>query len=202
MALCVHCSYPGADIFFSCSSRCLYHARCLDLVAVQRSCLTAPVAAGANGSSCHVRMCLNCKSGATSLEVIPLALDSIKIGRSQESCASTMGKRPFQSDSAQSSEGYDLNTPRTGRWVPSEIAFRDALLSHFISGALPLRDDCKLLDFLSDILKSKQSRLTKKMKHANLSVQHYCYLSGYLPKYHAAELGRLEKEFVDSLPGK
>lgn len=196
MALCVHCCHPGADVVFACSNQCSYHARCLDLISLQQTCL----ATGASGSSCLIKSCLNCRSEAASLEIIPLALDTIKIGKKEDNLSSGAGKRPFQASSLQPSQGYDLHTPRTGRWVPSEITFRDALLTHFTTGSLPLRDQYKLLDFLSDILKSKQSRLTKKMKHANLSVQHYCYLTGYLPKQQAVELSRLEQEFVSSLP--
>ena len=200
MGLCVHCSYSGADVVFSCPNKCSYHARCLDLFSVQRSCLTIPAAAEAGGSSCHnIKACLNCNSEANSLEIIPLALHTIKIGRSEDNFASA-GKRPYHADSLHSNHGYDPNTPRTGRWVPSEIIFRDTLLSYFTSGSLPLREEYKLLDFLSDILKSKQSRLTKKMKHANLSVQHYCHRSGFLVKHQAVELSRLEHEFICSLP--
>ncbi|KAL3784957.1 hypothetical protein ACHAWO_011249 [Cyclotella atomus] len=197
---CVHCCYPGVDVVFSCSNQCSYHARCLDLVSVQQICLTVSMATEAGGGSCKLNTCLNCRSPASTLEILPLALDTIKIGRSEDGSSSSVGKRSFQASSLQSSQGYDLNTPRTGRWVPSEITFRDALLSHFTTGSLPLRDEYKLLDFLSDILKSKQSRLTKKMKHANLSVQHYCYLSGFLPKHQAAELSKMEHDFVCSLP--
>ena len=200
MGLCVHCGYSGADVIFSCPNKCSYHARCLDLFSVQQNCLTIPAGTQVSASSCHIKVCLNCNSQANSLEIIPLALDSIKIGRSQDNFAISAGKRSYLSDSLQSEHGYDLNTPRTGRWVPAEIVFRDTLLSHFTSGSLPLREEYKLIDFLSDILKSKQSRLTKKMKHANLSVQHYCFRSGFLSRHLAVELSRMEHEFICSLP--
>lgn len=196
---CVHCCYPRSDVVFGCPSQCAYHARCLDLASVQQNCLNVPSMAAELGiNTSNIKTCLHCKSEATSLEILPLAIDSIKIGRSESFVG--IGKRSFYDDSLQPSQGYDLNTPRTGRWVPSEISFRDALITHFTSGSLPLRDEYKLLDFLSDILKSKQSRLTKKMKHANLSVQHYCYSDGYLPQHQAVELSRLEEEFIGSLP--
>lgn len=195
-ACCVHCGFTGVDVIFSCTNRCSYHARCLDLISLQQNCL----ASEAGSNNCILKSCLNCGYEANTLGIIPLALETIKIGRSEDSSSGSAGKRSFQASSLQTSQGYDLNTPRTGRWGPSEIIFRDTLLSHFAAGSLPLRDEYKLLDFLSDILKSKQSRLTKKMKHANLSVQHYCYRSGFLSKEQAFELSKLEKEFIASLP--
>mmetsp|Transcript_16324 Transcript_16324/g.35278 ORF Transcript_16324/g.35278 Transcript_16324/m.35278 type:complete len:1158 (+) Transcript_16324:148-3621(+) len=82
--------------------------------------------------------------------------------------------------SASSSTCYDPTTPRTGRWTDEELAFRDAIISHFINGSLPLSNGLKLNDFLSNMLKSKQSRLTKKMKHAKLSTKYFRIQSGHL----------------------
>ncbi len=79
-----------------------------------------------------------------------------------------------------SSEFYDPSIPRTGRWTDEELAFRDALITHFDQGALPLSNGTKLNDFLSSMLKSKQSRLTKRMKHAKLSSKFFRIQSGYL----------------------
>ncbi|KAL7519546.1 hypothetical protein ACHAWX_004303 [Stephanocyclus meneghinianus] len=203
--LCVHCSYDGSDIFFTCPNRCSYHARCLDLASVQQHCLIPSNDSSADEGNTVMRVntCLNCRLEATKLEMLPLPLDTVIIGGSSSSqggyCG--IGKRPHPTES-DSNQGYDLNTPRTGRWAPTEIKFRDALISHFLSGSLPLRIDYKLLDFLSDILKSKQSRLTKKMKHANLSMQRYCCVSGFLFKQDAVELSRLEQEFTCSLPNQ
>ena len=61
---------------------------------------------------------------------------------------------------------YDPNLPRTGRWTAEEIEFRDALIGHFLDGNLPLGNGLKLSDFMPGLLKSKQSRLAKKMKNA------------------------------------
>ncbi|KAL3791761.1 hypothetical protein HJC23_007528 [Cyclotella cryptica] len=151
----------------------------------------------------RIQTCLNCRLEAAKLEMLPLPLDTITIAVSSGNGGGHggIGKRPLPTES-NSNQGYDLHTPRTGRWAPAEISFRDALVSHFLAGSLPLRNDYKLLDFLSDILKSKQSRLTKKMKHANLSMQHYSYASGYLFKQDAVELSRLEQEFICSLPNQ
>lgn len=96
---------------------------------------------------------------------------------------------------------YDPSQPRTGRWTDEESLFRDALIAHFLEGSLPLMNGLKLNDFVPTMLKSKQSRLAKKMKHARLSTKLYHPVSGCIISVDAArELGRLELEFVNSIP--
>lgn len=63
----------------------------------------------------------------------------------------------------------DSSGCRTGRWTTEEIDFCDKLIALFKDGKLPLVQGTKLNDFLASMLKSKQSRLTKKMKNAKLS---------------------------------
>ena len=97
---------------------------------------------------------------------------------------------------------YDPTQPRTGRWTDEEIIFRDTLISHFLSGSLPLANGLKLNDFLPVMLKSKQSRLAKKMKHAKLSTKYFYPQTGCvgMTKGVAEELSRLEVEFVAGIP--
>jgi hypothetical protein len=45
---------------------------------------------------------------------------------------------PVSSYSQSSSQCYDPTIPRTGRWTDEELSFRDALISHFLEGSLPL----------------------------------------------------------------
>jgi hypothetical protein len=66
---------------------------------------------------------------------------------------------------------------RTGRWTTEETAYCDKLIELFEGGFLPLPDGTKLNDFLASMLKSKQSRLTKKMKNARLSANVWVYSS-------------------------
>lgn len=73
-----------------------------------------------------------------------------------------------------------LSEKRTGRWTPEEMAYCDKLISKFESGELPLVDGIKLNDFLANMLKSKQSRLTKKMKNAKLSTKTFERGAGHL----------------------
>jgi hypothetical protein len=89
---------------------------------------------------------------------------------------------------------------RTGRWTPEETAYCDKLIELFEGGFLPLPDDTKLNDFLSNMLKSKQSRLTKKMKNARLSARAYKRTFGYILRDDdAKEFSRLETDFFASI---
>jgi hypothetical protein len=108
---------------------------------------------------------------------------------------------------------YDPNFPRTGRWTNEEIAFRDALVALFLAGNLPLTNGLKLNDFLHTMLKSKQSRLAKKMKNAKLSTKYFFPKTGFvddkpndgqLPtattkSYTAEEFSTLEMKFIASI---
>ena len=69
---------------------------------------------------------------------------------------------------------------RTGRWTNEEMAFCDKLIYLFKEGQLPLAAGVKLNDFLASMVKSKQSRLTKKMKNAKLSSNTYAPSSGHI----------------------
>ena len=95
------------------------------------------------------------------------------------------------------SKCYDPSIPRTGRWTDEELAFRDTIIGHFLDGSLPLSNGLKLNDFLSSILKSKQSRLTKKMKHAKLSTKYFRLKDGFIRDIaRAKEFSEQEFSFV------
>ena len=96
-----------------------------------------------------------------------------------------------------SSESTDL---RTGRWTNEETAYCDKLIQLFEEGKLPMPDGVKLNDFLSSMLKSKQSRLTKKMKNARLSARQYKRIIGFIADdAEAQEFSKLETEFFASI---
>lgn len=89
---------------------------------------------------------------------------------------------------------------RTGRWTPEETDYCDKLIELFEGGFLPLPNGTKLNDFLSSMLKSKQSRLTKKMKNARLSTRAYTRTLGYILRDEdAKEFSRLETNFFASI---
>ena len=89
---------------------------------------------------------------------------------------------------------------RTGRWSAEETHYCDTLVSKFMAGRLPLPDGIKLNEFLSSMLKSKQSRLTKKMKNAKLSSKTFRRTTGYLTsELEAREYSEAEDAFFHSL---
>lgn len=89
---------------------------------------------------------------------------------------------------------------RTGRWTSEETAYCDKLIQKFMGGRLPLPEGIKLNEFLSNMLKSKQSRLTKKMKNAKLSSKTFKRTSGYLTDVmEAREFSEYEDAFFHSL---
>jgi hypothetical protein len=89
---------------------------------------------------------------------------------------------------------------RTGRWTLEELAYCDKLIAKFQAGQLPINDGIKLNEFLGSMLKSKQSRLTKKMKNAKLSTKTYERGTGHLPSGNEArEFSELEDSFFHSI---
>ena len=89
---------------------------------------------------------------------------------------------------------------RTGRWTVEETHYCDTLVAKFMAGRLPLPDGIKLNEFLSNMLKSKQSRLTKKMKNAKLSSKTFRRTTGYLTsEIEAREYSEAEDAFFHSL---
>ena len=69
-----------------------------------------------------------------------------------------------------------------------------------MAGRLPLPEGIKLNEFLSNMLKSKQSRLTKKMKNAKLSSKTFKRTTGYLTDaIEGSEFSESENAFFNSL---
>lgn len=116
------------------------------------------------------------------------------------SSATITGDTAAGSTTASSSSSSDVSDLRTGRWTIEETEYCDSLISAFEKGMLPLPDGVKLNDFLSSMLKSKQSRLTKKMKNARLSARQYRLDIGHIPERELArDLSRKETEFFASI---
>jgi hypothetical protein len=89
---------------------------------------------------------------------------------------------------------------RTGRWTNEETAYSDKLISYFKDGHFPLPNGFKLNEFLASMLKSKQSRLTKKMKHAKLSSNTYFVTCGYISETDKCiDFSLLEDNFLNSI---
>jgi hypothetical protein len=95
--------------------------------------------------------------------------------------------------------GTNFSDRRTGRWTNEEMALCDKLIAKFVSGELNVADGVKLNEFLGSMLKSKQSRLTKKMKNAKLSSKTFQITSGCLQPAEAREFSEIEEAFFRSI---
>lgn len=97
-------------------------------------------------------------------------------------------------------QGGDTSDLRTGRWTVEETEYCDKLISAYERGELPISEGVKLNDFLATMLKSKQSRLTKKMKNAKLSAKTYKPEAGYVTDdTDAKAFSQLEVSFYESI---
>ncbi|KAL3909752.1 MAG: hypothetical protein SGILL_007961 [Bacillariaceae sp.] len=98
------------------------------------------------------------------------------------------------------SNGVYVSERRTGRWTTEEMAYCDKLIAKFESGELPISAGIKLNEFLGSMLKSKQSRLTKKMKNAKLSSRTFQRNAGGVTSdAEAREFSELEDLFFQSI---
>jgi hypothetical protein len=97
-------------------------------------------------------------------------------------------------------EPESANGLRSGRWTEEETYYCDKLIELFERGQLPIPNGIKLNDFLSGMLKSKQSRLTKKMKNARLSARMYKREDkNILTADVAIEVSKSEVDFFESI---
>lgn len=104
---------------------------------------------------------------------------------------------PSNTAGDEAGDGSDL---RTGRWTTEETLYCDKLIDKYEKGELPVSEGIKLNDFLANMLKSKQSRLTKKMKNAKLSAKTYKYATGFIiDDAEAEEFSQLEVGFYESI---
>ena len=140
-----------------------------------------------------------------------------ELDEAKKSCAGDSGKhvkKKAKMDHPSDSSGNTMNGEngngnsstapsgelRTGRWTPEETAHCDLLIHHFTSGRLPLSDGLKLNEFLANMLRSKQSRLTKKMKNAKLSSKTFRRTLGFLGEdSEARSFSEVEASFFQSI---
>jgi len=120
-------------------------------------------------------------------------------GNDSTSSEATTGRPPSPPPPTQS-EGTVSTDLRSGRWTNEESAYCDNLIRKFMDGRLPLPDGVKLNEFLSNMLRSKQSRLTKKMKNAKLSSKTFKRTIGCLADGdEAREFSEYEDGFFHSI---
>lgn len=129
-------------------------------------------------------------------ELMLLAMSFREIDDAQH--ASVPNKKSRKRKADNSSE-TTANDPRTGRWTNEETMLCDKLMHHFNLGELPVADSVKLNEFLGGMLKSKQSRLTKKMKNAKLSTKLFRRSTGCLSRISAREFSEVEERFFASI---
>ncbi|KAL7486073.1 hypothetical protein ACHAW6_011676 [Cyclotella cf. meneghiniana] len=175
--VCIRCHHPNPDIVLP-SCHCTLHARCTPV----------PIRACPNPHHGHIPLHPGCP-----LELLPMdftELDEAKKISSGKKGKERAKKKPKleaddrsdsidATDSTNNASGLSSDL-RTGRWTLEETAHCDNLIHQFMTGRLPLPDGLKLNEFLANMLKSKQSRLTKKMKNAKLSSKTFKRTVGFL----------------------
>ena len=120
---------------------------------------------------------------------------------SSDGPAPKVTKVSFDQDAAEgaSKDGSSVQR-RTGRWTNEEVAFCDKLMEKFRMGQLPVVEKVKMNELLGNMLLSKQSRLTKKMKNAKLSSQTYQRSTGFIADHAEARLfSQLEESFFKAI---
>ena len=164
-------------------------------------CLQRCVALSPNGP---LASCPQCDRPTNGLVLFPMSFREIdEAKKTMAALASTgrRGRKRKSTDSASSDDkGAYVAERRTGRWTTEEMSYCDKLIDKFQSGQLPIVTGIKLNDFLGNMLKSKQSRLTKKMKNAKLSSKTFERTSGYLTDVNEArEFSESEDSFFHSV---
>jgi len=187
---CNRCGYGGCDVRMG-SCGCTMHARCVVLPP--------------NGS---LAACPCCSRPTSGMALFPMSFREIDDARKNNAnLPPTRGKgrkrkgAPGEAGVGElDSNGVYVSERRTGRWTTEEMAYCDKLIAKFESGELPISKGIKLNEFLGNMLKSKQSRLTKKMKNAKLSSRTFQReAGGILDNNEAREFSELEDLFFQSI---
>mmetsp|Transcript_55786 Transcript_55786/g.64420 ORF Transcript_55786/g.64420 Transcript_55786/m.64420 type:complete len:791 (+) Transcript_55786:97-2469(+) len=194
---CRRCHHGGCDVKVQ-DCGCLFHARCMKITGNQTL------------TSCPV-----CHSPVHSLYLMPMdfsEIDQARIAAANMAPSSKRGKKRKNATIARlnpsnslgsngaDDQGGDGSDLRTGRWTAEETAYCDKLISAYELGELPISEGLKLNDFLATMLKSKQSRLTKKMKNAKLSAKTYKPGTWYVSNDEdAKKFSQLEVAFYESI---
>jgi hypothetical protein len=156
-----------------------------------------------------LKVCSCCTRPSSGLALFPMSFRDIDEARknNQNLANANRGKNnrkrkgaPGQISDIDPVNGVYVSDRRTGRWTTEEMAYCDKLIAKFESGELPISSGLKLNEFLGNMLKSKQSRLTKKMKNAKLSSRTFQRLaSGVLDNNEVREFSELEDLFFQSI---
>eukprot|EP00537_Pseudo-nitzschia_pungens_P002866 CAMPEP_0172367172 /NCGR_PEP_ID=MMETSP1060-20121228/19420_1 /TAXON_ID=37318 /ORGANISM="Pseudo-nitzschia pungens, Strain cf. cingulata" /LENGTH=714 /DNA_ID=CAMNT_0013091311 /DNA_START=142 /DNA_END=2286 /DNA_ORIENTATION=- len=189
-ARCARCGYGGCDVRFQ-GCGCAMHARCMVL-----------------SQDSPLKVCSSCGRAVSGLALFPMSFREIDEARknSRSLANANRGKNrkrkgaPGQISDIDTVNGVYVSDRRTGRWTTEEMAYCDKLIAKFESGELPISSGLKLNEFLGNMLKSKQSRLTKKMKNAKLSSRSFQRVApGILDNNEVREFSELEDLFFQSI---
>jgi hypothetical protein len=152
-----------------------------------------------------MQCCPQCNKHTTGLVLFPMSFREIdeakKTSNALQNGQRGRGrKRKSETAATFDEKGCYVSERRTGRWTVEEMTYCDKLIEKFESGELPIVNGIKLNEFLGNMLKSKQSRLTKKMKNAKLSTKTFQRTIGYLSDVNEArEFSELEESFYNAI---
>ncbi|GKY95238.1 hypothetical protein MPSEU_000486500 [Mayamaea pseudoterrestris] len=183
---CSRCGFGGCDVRVS-GCGCTLHARCLQL--------------NMSGSLSHCPLCAKPTQG---LVLFPMSFREIDEARraavalASQKARGKKRKGGAGSDAADDVGGY-IADRRTGRWTNEEMVYCDKLILAFERGSIPIGEGVKLNEFLGNMLKSKQSRLTKKMKNAKLSTKVFKRSDIVLGTTDVREFSELEESFFQAI---
>lgn len=185
---CTRCGFGGCDVRVK-GCGCTLHGRCIPL-----------------SPSGTIIACPNCNRYTSGLTLFAMNFREVDEARKTVAALARSSKRNRKRKNSDDPNSLDMEKTkehaeqRTGRWTAEEMAYADELIALFDKGELPMVDGIKLNDFLSGMLKSKQSRLTKKMKNAKLSLKSYKRSTGYITDTAVArKFSDLEDAFYHSI---
>ena len=194
--LCSRCGISSGDVQMR-GCGCILHARCTPLT-----------------DGVPLKNCPCCRRDITVIRLLPVSFSEIDEARrtvAAMKCSDRRGRKRKESSGTESttlgSECFDQESNlgifpelRTGRWTAEETMYCYELIVKFQQGELPLKEGTRLNDFLANILKSKQSRLTKKMKNAKLSTKAFNRTTAYIADLaEAQKFSRLEESLFHSI---
>lgn len=151
------------------------------------------------GNSGPIQVCPQCAKPTQGLSLFPMSFREIDEAHKSLPATKGRGRKRKPPAETQDEKGAYVAERRTGRWTTEEMAYCDKLIAKFETGELPVTDGVKLNEFLGNMLKSKQSRLTKKMKNAKLSSKSFQRSTGCLETEEAREFSDLEESFFQAI---
>lgn len=145
-------------------------------------------------------VCTHCQKATDGIVLLPMCFREIDEAQKAASALPLkQGRGRKRKAEDEQAGGAYISERRTGRWTNDEMAFCDKVIEQFEVGHLPVEDGSKLNEFLGSMLKSKQSRLTKKMKNAKLSTRLFKRTTGHLDSADARTFSELEEAFCNSI---